>query len=228
MQIGLAAPQICVSKQLIVVHVPADMYCPTPLKLALFNPKVKINGTKTFLNWESCISVPQYIGLVDRFDEIEVDFLDDKAQPRKIKTRGLYSGLLQHEIDHLNGLLYLWRMSSSSVKEKLFHLEEVTPDNPNVPKLKEPKSIFTLDWIKKQYQIVDSIYSTCMFTKWIWHPWWSCLATKDHTHHSLLLQLYKISTTAICIHTFWDLVASPSLLNCQIGKWCIHLSQLKQ
>lgn len=118
------------------------MWSPTPLKLALFNPQVKICGSKTFQNLESCISVPGYVGLVDRYDDIEVDFLDDTAHPRKLKSKGLYSGLFQHEIDHLNGLVYLWRLNSG-LQDKLFHLEEA--ENGNLPKIKEPKSLFTLD-----------------------------------------------------------------------------------
>jgi len=98
--IGLAAPQIGESVRFIVVNTKDG-------HIFLFNPKIT---KKSFLkDWdeEGCLSVPMYFGEVKRNRFITCCYLDENGQNRKIKASGLLARVLQHEIDHLDGILFI-------------------------------------------------------------------------------------------------------------------------
>jgi len=101
--VGLAAPQVGVSKRIIVVDVGEG-------PRVFINPKIiKKRGKE--LSEEGCLSVPGVFLKIKRWKEIEVEALDENGEKVKLKAQGLFARALQQEIDHLNGILILDRMS---------------------------------------------------------------------------------------------------------------------
>jgi peptide deformylase len=89
--------------------------------LVLFNPVIKTKKGKTTYN-EGCLSVPTYFEIVERADYIEVEALDLNGDKYKLKTDGLLAICIQHEIDHLDGKLFIDRLSpikSARLKAKI-------------------------------------------------------------------------------------------------------------
>jgi peptide deformylase len=120
--VGLAAPQIGVPLQIAVIEDRADYQSSaTPEDLAArerapVDFHVIINPTLTLLDgdpvefYEGCLSVDGFVALVPRARRVRVEALDEHARPRVIEAHGWYARILQHEIDHLNGTLYIDRM----------------------------------------------------------------------------------------------------------------------
>lgn len=98
--IGLAAPQVGLSQRLIVIA-PPD-YKPT----ALINPKIiKAEGEQ--IGQEGCLSIPGLYGDVKRFEYVEVEAMDRKGRELIFELEGLAARVVQHEIDHLDGVLFI-------------------------------------------------------------------------------------------------------------------------
>lgn len=113
--VGLAAPQVGVSKRLIVIDV-STREEKSPL-IVLVNPQIiEADGFVEFE--EGCLSVPEYIALITRAERTVVKGLDRKGAPVEIEGTGLLARALQHEIDHLDGVLFIDRMSS--IKREFF------------------------------------------------------------------------------------------------------------
>jgi len=123
--VGLAAPQIGVGIQLAVIEdreeyqngaaedqlserqrSPVDFH-------VIINPTIEISGD-TVEFFEGCLSVNGFAGLVRRGLQVTVNCLNERAEPVTIKAEGWYARILQHEIDHLNGTLYIDRMETRS------------------------------------------------------------------------------------------------------------------
>lgn len=115
--IGLAAPQIAVFKRIIVIDTSEDKSAP----LALINPElVESRGTEVMD--EGCLSVPGIYEEVERADWIRVRALDRNGQPFELEARGLEAVCIQHEIDHLDGKLfvdYLSEIKRQRIKKKM-------------------------------------------------------------------------------------------------------------
>jgi peptide deformylase len=124
--VGLAAPQIGESLQLIVIedregymkNIPPDLLAerdrsPVPFQV-IVNPSLTVVESSSALFFEGCLSVAGFVALTPRALSVRVDGLDEQAQPVSIVARGWYARILQHEIDHLHGRLYLDRMLSRS------------------------------------------------------------------------------------------------------------------
>ena len=109
--IGLAAPQVGVGKRVVVLDVsPVDE---TIAPVAVVNPEiVSRNGSITGV--EGCLSVPGVQGEVCRAEAVEVRGMDEQGNPLWIRAAGILSRALQHEIDHLDGVLFIDRLSSSA------------------------------------------------------------------------------------------------------------------
>jgi len=109
--VGLAAPQVGVGKRVIVLDVsPVDE---TIAPIAVVNPEiVEREGSATVV--EGCLSVPGVQGEVCRAETVEVRGMDDQGMPLRIRADGILSRALQHEIDHLDGILFIDRLSSSA------------------------------------------------------------------------------------------------------------------
>ncbi len=109
--IGLAAPQVAINKQLIVVDCEPDNPATPPL--ILINPVIKKFGTDISVGQEGCLSIPKVYLDVKRPELIEVSFKDEDGRLRTITATGLLSRAIQHELDHLNGILFVDRVENS-------------------------------------------------------------------------------------------------------------------
>ncbi len=108
--VGLAAPQIGVSSRLIVVEFGDDEDEEAPRKLyVVLNPEIVRTDNETVSGVEGCLSIPQLVGNVERFESVTVRGLNRRGQPLKIKARGWLARIFQHEIDHLDGILFVDR-----------------------------------------------------------------------------------------------------------------------
>lgn len=120
--VGLAAPQVGVSRRIAVVN--PDPYNPDTL-LTLVNPRILSCSDETECVEEGCLSVPGVRGKVDRPILIEVEYQDTAGGKHCIKVDGLVSRIIQHELDHLDGVLFVDRLSfgrKTLVKGKLRNL----------------------------------------------------------------------------------------------------------
>lgn len=107
--IGLAAIQIGVPLRLIVMDVAKEGEEKKPLFLA--NPEI-IWASEALNDYEEgCLSIPEYYEMVTRPAEVKVRYIDRKGEPREIEASGLMATCLQHEVDHLNGVLFIDHIS---------------------------------------------------------------------------------------------------------------------
>jgi peptide deformylase len=105
--VGLAAPQVNVSQRLIVVEYGDDEDENVPKKLfVVANPELKPLSDEKELGIEGCLSVPGLVGEVERFSKIQVKGQNRRGQPIKITAEGWLARIFQHEVDHLNGVLF--------------------------------------------------------------------------------------------------------------------------
>lgn len=123
--IGLAAPQVGINKQLIVID--CEQENPTYPPLILINPEIKSYGQELCHFEEGCLSVPNVYMDVVRPDVIEVVFKDELGKPRKIKASGLLSRVIQHELDHLAGVLFVDRVENSIALNEQLNKEGFSP-----------------------------------------------------------------------------------------------------
>ncbi|MCM1981342.1 peptide deformylase [Lyngbya confervoides] len=108
--IGLAAPQVGLSKQMLVIDIDPEEASHEPL--VLINPKIRRFGKGLALGQEGCLSIPGVYLDVKRPDEIEVVYKDEQGRPQKLVAEGLLSRVIQHEIDHLEGVLFVDRVEN--------------------------------------------------------------------------------------------------------------------
>lgn len=106
--VGLAAPQIGVSRRVIVVDISSSETAMPPI--ALINPVIDI-GQGMATAEEGCLSIPEVYGDVARYTNIDVTALDQTGQPFQFNAEGFYARVLQHEIDHLDGKLFIDHMA---------------------------------------------------------------------------------------------------------------------
>lgn len=106
--IGLAAPQIGLNAQVFVAQLPSQDGRGYQGKFyAVFNPKVESISKKLIPNQEGCLSVPGYYGTVERANKITVSGYDKNNRAIKLKVEDFLARIFQHEIDHLNGTLFI-------------------------------------------------------------------------------------------------------------------------
>jgi peptide deformylase len=109
--IGLAATQVGVGKRVVVLDVsPVDETIPP---MAVVNPEI-VSRKGSVMGVEGCLSVPGVQGEVCRAETVEVRGMDEQGNPLRIRAAGILSRALQHEIDHLDGILFIERASSSA------------------------------------------------------------------------------------------------------------------
>jgi len=106
--IGLAAPQVAINKQLIVIDCQPDNPANPPL--VLINPTINSYSRELCNIEEGCLSIPGVYLEVARPQAIEVTFKDENGRPRKIQASGLLARVIQHEMDHLNGVMFVDRV----------------------------------------------------------------------------------------------------------------------
>jgi peptide deformylase len=111
--VGLAAPQVAVSQRVIVVRLSDDEdnreeYGEQAGKTYIVaNPEIVKHSKTTVEGVEACLSIPGYFGRVERYDEVIVKGLDRHGKPIRIKAKDWLARIFQHEIDHLDGRLYI-------------------------------------------------------------------------------------------------------------------------
>jgi peptide deformylase len=122
--VGLAAPQIGEAVQLAVIEDRAEYHqgasvadlaargrAPVPFHV-IVNPRIQAIEPGPVVFTEGCLSIPGFLAQVPRAASVRVEALDHRGQPVTIDARGWYARILQHEIDHLGGTLYIDRMDS--------------------------------------------------------------------------------------------------------------------
>jgi peptide deformylase len=106
--VGLAANQVGVAQRVAVVDVGEELGPP----LVLINPRIVDVGSERETAEEGCLSIPDVYGEVDRAHTVVVEALDRDARPYRATVSGLKARAVQHEIDHLDGILFLDRLSA--------------------------------------------------------------------------------------------------------------------
>ena len=124
---GLAAPQIGVSQRVVIFGVEANPRYPDaePVPFTvLVNPKIVILTREVEEDWEGCLSVPGMRGVVPRYTKLRYSGFDEDGNPIERVAEGFHARVVQHECDHLDGILYPQRMTDLS---KLGFIEELFP-----------------------------------------------------------------------------------------------------
>jgi peptide deformylase len=127
--VGLAAPQVGIGLQVITVEyaeeageeLPEGTPPPKPVLYILINPEITRASSEKIAAVEACLSVPGFAGEVDRHVEVVVKGFNAQGAPLRIKAKGWLARIFQHEIDHLNGKLYVDRASQ---------VWEIKPEDP--------------------------------------------------------------------------------------------------
>ena len=112
--VGLAAPQIGLSERIVVIEYLENEEDEdkedAPKKVwAILNPEIIKKSEETLLGVEGCLSIPNLVGEVERHAAVQVKGLNRNGKPMKLKAKGWLARIFQHEIDHLNGVLFTER-----------------------------------------------------------------------------------------------------------------------
>ena len=125
--IGLAAVQVGVLKRLIVIDISKDKEKKNPL--FLINPEIISKSKKTSIYEEGCLSLPGHFAEIERPAECQIKFIDYDGKEQELRVNGLLATCIQHEIDHLNGVLfidYLSKLKKDMIVKKLIkHKKEL-------------------------------------------------------------------------------------------------------
>jgi peptide deformylase len=129
--IGLAAPQVGVAKRVIVVDCAREGEPPQPYKLA--NPEILWQSEELATYNEGCLSLPEHYADVTRPAAIRVRYLDEQNEIRELEAEGLLATCIQHEMDHLEGVLFVDHLSSLKRGIILRKLSKAKRQNAPVP-----------------------------------------------------------------------------------------------
>ena len=125
--IGLAAVQVGILKRLIVIDISKDKEKKNPL--FLINPEIIFRSKKTSIYEEGCLSLPGHFAEIERPAECQIKFVDYNGKEKELTANGLLATCIQHEVDHLNGVLfidYLSKLKKDMIVKKLIkHKKEL-------------------------------------------------------------------------------------------------------
>ena len=125
--IGLAAIQIGILKRIVVIDISRDEDKKNPLFMV--NPEITYRSNKTSIYEEGCLSLPGQFAEIERPAECQLKYIDYDGRPKELKANGLLSTCIQHEIDHLDGILfidYLSKLKKDMIIKKLVkHKKEI-------------------------------------------------------------------------------------------------------
>ncbi|HHE40943.1 MAG TPA: peptide deformylase [Candidatus Cloacimonetes bacterium] len=126
--VGLAAPQVNISLRLIVVEYPVNDEDENaePSLFVLANPEFKMMSENKVMGIEGCLSVPNIVGDVERSEEIIIEGVNRRGEIEQIHAKGWLARIFQHEMDHINGILFVDRA------ETLYQTQETEADIKNV------------------------------------------------------------------------------------------------
>jgi peptide deformylase len=108
---GLAATQVGIDKRIIVIDLNADNETAPPHVIKLANPEITWQSEETRIEDEACMSVPYVYAPVERPIKVKLRYLDENNSVIEVAADGLFARCIQHEIDHLDGILYIDRIS---------------------------------------------------------------------------------------------------------------------
>lgn len=126
--IGLAGPQVGVMRRIIVVHLPSGYaHEDDPeISLTLINPEI-VKGYGRESGQEGCLSIPGWVGDVPRMTSVTVKGIDLDNRHVRLKAEGMLARVLQHEIDHLDGILFIDRVEDRSTLFEVVDSDEEVP-----------------------------------------------------------------------------------------------------
>ena len=125
--IGIAAPQIGVDLQVAIIELMGFNRYGEEVNLPLttfVNPKIEYLTNEEQGFWEGCLSVPGLRGFVERPKKVRVRYLNEKAEPQELVAEGFLATVLQHELDHLQGVLYVDRIKDPKLLSYQEEFEE--------------------------------------------------------------------------------------------------------
>ena len=120
--VGLAANQVGILKRLVVIDCRTEDEQPDPIKMV--NPKIIGHSENKILHNEGCLSVPREYADVERWETVTVEYLDENGILQTREATGLLSIAMQHEIDHLDGILFIDYISKLKRDRLLKHLDK--------------------------------------------------------------------------------------------------------
>jgi len=107
--IGLAAPQVAVSRRLIVMDISRDEEPKSPI--VMINPEILSQGGEPRIHEEGCLSIPDIYAEIERPGQCRVRYIDEEGAVQEMDCEGILSTVVQHEIDHLDGVLFIDHLS---------------------------------------------------------------------------------------------------------------------
>ena len=118
--IGLAAPQVHVPSRVVIFYIPErrtgdDDEDSAEELTVMINPVIEPQSDETELDWEACLSLPGMMGAVPRFTQIKYRWTNLNGEPEERTASGFHARAVQHECDHLDGILYPMRMTDMSL-----------------------------------------------------------------------------------------------------------------
>ena len=125
--IGLAAVQVGILKRIIVIDISKEKEKKNPF--FLINPEIIFKSEKTSSYEEGCLSLPGHFAEIERPSECRVTYIDYNGKKRELKASGILSTCIQHEVDHLNGVLfidYLSKLKKDMIIKKLIKYKKET------------------------------------------------------------------------------------------------------
>jgi peptide deformylase len=114
--IGLSAPQVGIQKKIAIINMDKTKMDET---LIIINPEIQSESGKKDIKKESCLSIPNYRGGVERRHKIHITYQDRNGIKKQMGAEGFLARVFMHEIDHLNGILFVDRMDENSELEPL-------------------------------------------------------------------------------------------------------------
>ena len=120
--VGLAANQVGLLERIVVIDCAHEGEEPDPLQMV--NPKIIAHSEEILCRNEGCLSVPREYADVDRFAVVTVEYLDKKGEKKTRTADGLLGVAIQHELDHLDGVLFIDYLSKLKRDKLLHHLEK--------------------------------------------------------------------------------------------------------
>ena len=128
--VGLAGPQVGVPLRVAVIQTPAEYQEPHAGELfVLINPEIIKKSDEVDMD-EGCLSLPGYVGSIKRAEHVTAKARDRNGKEYRIKAEGVLAEALQHEVDHLNGILFYDHLASPDLLRRLQPAEQSQPETP--------------------------------------------------------------------------------------------------
>ncbi|WP_416666243.1 peptide deformylase [Egbenema bharatensis] len=135
--VGIAAPQVGQLHRLLIVASRPNLRYPNAPEMkptVMIDPQILAHSDETVKDWEGCLSIPGIRGLVPRYTEIEIEYTTAKGKHKRQYLTDFVARIFQHELDHLNGLVFLDRLESiQDVITEQEYMKRVVPTTSEQP-----------------------------------------------------------------------------------------------